>query len=328
MSYLLDSQPSLPVLYTLSSQATHEAVHLLCRMLVFDPSKRISAKDALAHPYLDEGRLRYHTCMCKCCYTTSSGRVYTSDFEPVTNPKFDDGFEKNLASVRQVKEIIHQFVLEQQKGNRVPLCINPQSAAFKSFISNFVPDESHLVHSETKEHTMMPEAPRLPQSIILRSVDLEVGQVLYKNRFIELAKQSIDYSGTWLDKVLDWNGPQGLELEAAVLTECPEQAGSVAGNPEGIWEGYAPVNYMQTNNSNTTPVTPRTTAGRHAVPQQGQLQDATLFQNRDNCRTPRCSKTGTTAGRHAVPKQGQLQDGNNLFSCAVLKDYTWKTTCC
>uniref|UniRef100_A0A8C7DEQ4 Mitogen-activated protein kinase n=1 Tax=Oncorhynchus kisutch TaxID=8019 RepID=A0A8C7DEQ4_ONCKI len=96
-------QPSLPVLYTLSSQATHEAVHLLCRMLVFDPSKRISAKDALAHPYLDEGRLRYHTCMCKCCYTTSSGRVYTSEFEPVTNPKFDDGFEKNLTSVRQVK---------------------------------------------------------------------------------------------------------------------------------------------------------------------------------------------------------------------------------
>lgn len=33
-------QPSLPVLYTLSSQATHEAVHLLCRMLVFDPVSR------------------------------------------------------------------------------------------------------------------------------------------------------------------------------------------------------------------------------------------------------------------------------------------------
>lgn len=79
---------------------------LTCRAF-FSPrllqSKRISAKDALAHPYLDEGRLRYHTCMCKCCYTTSTGRVYTSDFEPVTNPKFDDGFEKNLTSVRQVK---------------------------------------------------------------------------------------------------------------------------------------------------------------------------------------------------------------------------------
>ncbi|XP_008306836.1 serine/threonine-protein kinase NLK [Cynoglossus semilaevis] len=137
-------QPCLPVLYTLSSQATHEAVHLLCRMLVFDPSKRISAKDALAHPYLDEGRLRYHTCMCKCCYTTSSGRVYTSDFEPITNLKFDDGFEKNLSSVRQVKEIIHQFILEQQKGSRVPLCINPQSAAFKSFISSTVAQPSEM----------------------------------------------------------------------------------------------------------------------------------------------------------------------------------------
>ncbi|MEQ2305540.1 hypothetical protein AMECASPLE_038972 [Ameca splendens] len=41
--------------------------------------------------------------MCKCCYTTSSGRVYTTDFEPVTNSKFDDDFEKNLTYVRQVK---------------------------------------------------------------------------------------------------------------------------------------------------------------------------------------------------------------------------------
>jgi len=33
----LVSQPSLSVLYMLSDGATHEAVHLLCRMLVFDP---------------------------------------------------------------------------------------------------------------------------------------------------------------------------------------------------------------------------------------------------------------------------------------------------
>lgn len=31
--------PSLSALYTLSSHATHEAVHLLCQMLVFDPVK-------------------------------------------------------------------------------------------------------------------------------------------------------------------------------------------------------------------------------------------------------------------------------------------------
>lgn len=60
--------------------------------------------DALAHPYLDEGRLRYHSCMCKCCYTTSSGmRQYTADFEPAATQPFDDLWERKLTSVQQVK---------------------------------------------------------------------------------------------------------------------------------------------------------------------------------------------------------------------------------
>jgi hypothetical protein len=37
--------PSLATLYNLSSQATHEAVHLLCQMLVFDPVS-LSASNA------------------------------------------------------------------------------------------------------------------------------------------------------------------------------------------------------------------------------------------------------------------------------------------
>ncbi|XP_029462805.1 serine/threonine-protein kinase NLK2-like [Rhinatrema bivittatum] len=126
--------PSLSVLYMLSGEATHEAVHLLCRMLVFDPLKRISAKDALTHPYLDEGRLRYHTCMCTCCFSVAAGRVYTAEFEPSASPKFDDSYEKNLASVWQVKELVHHFITDHQQGKRAPLCINPQSAAFKTFI--------------------------------------------------------------------------------------------------------------------------------------------------------------------------------------------------
>lgn len=66
--------------------------------------KRISVIDALAHPYLDEGRLRYHSCMCKCCYTTSSGmRQYTADFEPAATQPFDDLWERKLTSVQQVK---------------------------------------------------------------------------------------------------------------------------------------------------------------------------------------------------------------------------------
>lgn len=66
--------------------------------------KRISVTDALAHPYLDEGRLRYHSCMCKCCFTTSAGmRQYVVDFEPTAPQPFDDYWERKLTSVQQVK---------------------------------------------------------------------------------------------------------------------------------------------------------------------------------------------------------------------------------
>ena len=129
---------SLSALYGLSSQATHEAVHLLIRMLVFDPvrirmksthfpqhnfellcnphysfiaqDKRISVVDALNHPYLDEGRLRYHSCMCKCCYTTSNSmRQFSIDLEPVAPRAFQDSWEKKLTNIQQVK------------GNTLPL---------------------------------------------------------------------------------------------------------------------------------------------------------------------------------------------------------------
>ena len=75
--------PSVTALYTLGASATHEAIHLLCQMLTLDPEKRISVGEALNHPYLDEGRLRYHSCMCTCCVSTPAGmRQYTRDFEP------------------------------------------------------------------------------------------------------------------------------------------------------------------------------------------------------------------------------------------------------
>ena len=67
--------------------------------------KRITATDALAHPYLDEGRLRYHSCMCKCCHTTPAGRQYTPDFEPVATHPFSYAFEDELTSTTKVKGI-------------------------------------------------------------------------------------------------------------------------------------------------------------------------------------------------------------------------------
>merc|ERR1719476_1194018 len=100
--------PSVSALYTLGTSATHEAIHLLCQMLTLDPEKRIGVLEALNHPYLDEGRLRYHSCVCK------------------------------------VKDRLHKFIQDQLNSNRVPLCINPSSAAFKSFASSTVAHPSEL----------------------------------------------------------------------------------------------------------------------------------------------------------------------------------------
>lgn len=35
--------------------------------------QRISASDALNHPFLEEARLRYHSCMCTCCFDITPG---------------------------------------------------------------------------------------------------------------------------------------------------------------------------------------------------------------------------------------------------------------
>ncbi|XP_008304899.1 serine/threonine-protein kinase NLK2-like, partial [Stegastes partitus] len=113
-------------------------------------AKRISGSDALSHPYLDEGRLRYHTCMCQCCYSVPSGRVYTRDFEPVAERPFSHSYENSLLSVWQGKELIHRFITEHQQGKRVPLCINPQSAAFKTFIRSTAWHSSKVSRKEER----------------------------------------------------------------------------------------------------------------------------------------------------------------------------------
>ncbi|XP_025090689.1 serine/threonine-protein kinase NLK-like isoform X1 [Pomacea canaliculata] len=151
-------------MYSLSSQATHEAVHLLTRMLVFNPDKRITASDALTHPYLDEGRLRFHSCMCKCCVVPGNGsaRNFVSDFEPVCPAPFSYDFEDHLTSVNRVKEKIHKFIVDQlQRSKRVPLCLNPNSLAYKTFQSVRGRKSHRLSHHSTSQ-IAAPLGPHLP----------------------------------------------------------------------------------------------------------------------------------------------------------------------
>uniref|UniRef100_A0A1I8JQ41 Uncharacterized protein n=1 Tax=Macrostomum lignano TaxID=282301 RepID=A0A1I8JQ41_9PLAT len=70
-------------IWSMSQTVTEDALHLLEHMLMFNPVKsRLNSITAFAplaeaavysrhlrcrHPYLDEARLRYHSCMCTCC---------------------------------------------------------------------------------------------------------------------------------------------------------------------------------------------------------------------------------------------------------------------
>lgn len=58
--------------------------------------------------------------------------------------RFDDAYEDGINTVYQCKEALHKFITERHQGANVPLCINPQSAAFKSFASSSVASTSEL----------------------------------------------------------------------------------------------------------------------------------------------------------------------------------------
>jgi len=68
------------------------AIDLIEKMLVFDPKKRITATEALAHPYLAP----YHD----------------PDDEPVTDSTFDWSFTEMELSVDQWKMMMYQQLLE------------------------------------------------------------------------------------------------------------------------------------------------------------------------------------------------------------------------
>jgi nemo like kinase len=95
-------QPQPQRFFSLTHASNHESIPLLQAMLTFDPvfihfkqippknhhslfqDKRVSVDEALKHSYLEEGRMRFHSCMCTCCYNTNRReRVYTKNFDPV-----------------------------------------------------------------------------------------------------------------------------------------------------------------------------------------------------------------------------------------------------
>ncbi|KJH44311.1 kinase domain protein [Dictyocaulus viviparus] len=134
----------------LSPHTTDDAVQLLAMMLQFDPDKRVTVEQALKHSYLDEGRMRFHSCMCSCCYTNNSipgnTRIFSTDPDPVHEVPFDPKWEKELSrlSMFDLRDRMYKFVTERTPLFGTPLCINPSSAAYKNFASSSVAQASEL----------------------------------------------------------------------------------------------------------------------------------------------------------------------------------------
>ena len=100
------------------------------------------------HQYIHEGRIRYHSCMCRCCFPTSNGRQYSNHLEPVRGFRYDDS-DESFSTLRQGKgknyrssmqrssfdslEYIHKLLTEFSQANTVPLQLNHDSPIYKTF---------------------------------------------------------------------------------------------------------------------------------------------------------------------------------------------------
>ncbi|VDN06605.1 unnamed protein product [Thelazia callipaeda] len=117
------------------TQGNEDATDLLTSLVTFDPDKRISVEGALRHQYLDEGRMRFHSCMCSCCYTASNVRFFSPVLDPVHEHPFDPRWETELSqmSIFDLRDRMYKFIMELTPPYGIALGINPHSISYRNF---------------------------------------------------------------------------------------------------------------------------------------------------------------------------------------------------
>jgi nemo like kinase len=131
---------NLHQLYGLSCNATHEAVHFLSQMLKFNPKKRLTATEALCHPYLENGRLRYHSGLCTCCHVADGcQRQFCKDFEPSSPKKFDTGLERDMTNLSKARSVLMTYISSVTKNRHRQLVSVGNSKNLKRSIPGCTP---------------------------------------------------------------------------------------------------------------------------------------------------------------------------------------------
>nr|CAD2140064.1 unnamed protein product [Meloidogyne enterolobii] len=154
LKHVLKSPHRSPSIHRFYSLITHpqnqESIPLLLEMLKFDPEKRITIDNALKHTFLEDGRMRFHSCMCSCCHSiTFHGRrerVFCLELDPVHSNPFDAQWEKemSLKSMFQFREILYDYITKRNPLYGIPLCINTNAASYGEFVSSTVAQPSEL----------------------------------------------------------------------------------------------------------------------------------------------------------------------------------------
>uniref|UniRef100_A0A915MZG2 Protein kinase domain-containing protein n=1 Tax=Meloidogyne javanica TaxID=6303 RepID=A0A915MZG2_MELJA len=144
LKHVLKSPHRSPSIHRFYSLITHpqnqESIPLLLEMLKFDPEKRITIDNALKHTFLEDGRMRFHSCMCSCCHSiTFHGRrerVFCLELDPVHSNPFDAQWEKemSLKSMFQFREILYDYITKRNPLYGIPLCINTNAASYGEFV--------------------------------------------------------------------------------------------------------------------------------------------------------------------------------------------------
>ena len=54
-------------------------------------------------PFLSDGRVRFHSCMCSCCSTVNGKRLFTFNCEPIPINVFNDSYQLGINTISQAK---------------------------------------------------------------------------------------------------------------------------------------------------------------------------------------------------------------------------------